>query len=54
MRADVISGRYPVLHPLTLNLTFEIALNIEMKVIVVFSVPNLNLERGLEEILIRR
>ena len=54
MRADVISGRYPILHHLALNLTFEMTLNVEMKVIVVLSVPNLTLERGLVEILIHR
>ena len=53
MRTNVISGRHPVFHPLTLNLTFEMTFNIEMKVIFVLSVPNLTLEEGLEEILIR-
>ena len=47
-RDEVILGRYPVPRLLTLNLTLKMTLKSKMKVILVFSVLNLNLERGLE------
>ena len=48
MRARV--GTYLVPRPLTSTLTFKMTLKIEMKFIFVFSVLNLILERGLQEI----
>ena len=50
---DVISGQYPVVRPLTRNLTLKLTLKDKLKVIFLFSVLNLTLERGLEEIRIR-
>ena len=44
----VISGRYLVLLPLTLKLTFKMTLKIKMNAIFAFSVPNMTIERVLE------
>ena len=53
-RADIISVWYSVSYPSSLNSTFNMTLKIEIKVIFVFSVQNMTMERGLQEIWIRR